>query len=155
MLLTTITVLFCYFLYFNIVEELTFTQIFELKIKNKIPYLMSKKDKILLNAISITNTLRVVFKNELTYNINKNVIDILSFYESNKYDISDINFFIQSKVLPIEQIIHHTNRLENTNELEVILSHVNNNLIQYKDNLITKDKKINEIELKVLKSFYR
>lgn len=145
----------CYVAYHIIIDELTLKQIYDLKVKTLFPVLLSKQEKILLQAVATVTDFKTYFKTETAKNIHATIIDILAFYETKKVDNSEISHFITMKILPLQEILQNYKKdiisIHNVNEL---LSDIDANLKVYKSKLISKSDKINKIELKVLKSFY-
>ena len=145
----------CYIAYFVVIDELTLRQIYELKIKTRIPFLLSEKERVLLNAIKIVTEFKTYFKTDKAKSIHATIIDILSYYESKKADIPEISHFVRLKIEPLEKIVENYKKdnISMNNAIE-LMNDIDLSLIKYKSNIDDKSQRINTIELKVLKSFY-
>lgn len=154
----SVTGLACYFMYYHLVYDLSFKEIYDLKIKNKIPFLMNKRDKLLLQGLEIITELRNKFNMNKTDKLYHLVLEILAYYEATNKSFNELDHFIKLKVLPLKGIVNQMNN----NKTERIYIECYNDIFdtalvditKTKQKLMVHDEKITNIDLKVLKSYF-
>lgn len=156
--ITGVIFLSCYFIFYHLVYDLSFKEIYDLKIKNKIPFLMSKRDKILLQGLEIITDLRNQFNMDKTDKLYQLVLETLAYYEASNKSVSELEHFIKLKVLPltsiINQIVKNKTEQKYIERYNDILDTALADITKFNQKLIVHDEKITNIDLKVLKSYY-
>lgn len=153
-----VTGLGCYFMFYHLIYDLTFKEIYDLKIKNKIPFLMNKRDKMLLQGLEIITELRNRFNMNKTDKLYQLVLETLAYYEATNKSVSELDHFIKLKVLPLKSV---ANQIIKSKTDQKCMEHYNDildtalvDIAKSKQKLIVHDEKVAIIELKVLKSYY-
>jgi len=150
-------------LYHHLINELTFNEIYDLKIKNKIPFLMSKRDKLLLRGLETITDLKKQFLKKQFNSAKSNklyslILETLAYYETTNKSVNELESFLKLKVFPLKSISNQYIRLEYGHKyIEAYTAILDDAILDIEKTnqmLLSHDEKIASIDLKVLKSYY-
>lgn len=150
-----------FFAYYYMIDELTLKEIYNLKIKTKFPFLLSKQDYLLLKSLEILKNLNTHFKNSMNEEFYNSVITLLSMYE-NENNFSKIENLYKLKLEPLGKLLSKLRQLDvvKGSESQIFLNYrgvlddAMVDIINHSKSIEEKENKIEAINLKVLKSYY-